>query len=224
MQNTPLNTIESIQQRRTFKILSAEPLPTKPYDAAFIEQLIQSAYYAPFHYPAAKNHCDALSSPLPFRFYVLDSSTCRTLASMLPNLNEKNGKMPDMLNAADYVIYTTWCPEPEKSTSTTNNDDTLFAGSLINMEHLAAASAGVQNILLTATALGHENYWSSGGPLRQPFAYELLGIPTQEITLGALFLFPSSEDLTHTPAKQFFSKRRNQRGELADVYRVVALK
>lgn len=223
--NIPLNTIESIQQRRTIKILSDEPLPVKAHDTEFIKSLMDAAYYAPFHYPASKVHCDALTSPLPFRFYVLDSQTCRQLAKILPTLNEKNGKLPEMLNAADYVIYTTWCPEPEKATNTVDNDDTLFTGSLVNMEHLAAASAAMQNVLLTATALGRENYWCSGGTLRQPYAYDLLDIPKQEITLGALFLFPSIEEIEDVPAaRHFFSKRRDKRGELADVYRMAVLK
>lgn len=227
-QNTPLNTIESIQQRRTIKILADEALPVKPCDTALLETLIQAAYYAPFHYPAAKNHCDnqQLTSPLPVRFYVLDSATCRKLAALLPTLSEKNGRLPEMLNSADYVIYTTWCPEPESPDNpVTHDDDVLFTGNLINMEHLAAASAAVQNLLLAATALGHENYWCSGGTLRQEFSYDLLDIPKQEITLGALFLFPSIEEIeNHSTARHFFSKRRNQRGELADLYRIVALK
>lgn len=222
---TPLNTIESIQQRRTFKILADEPLPVKPCDTKLIETLINAAYYAPFHYSAADAHRSQLTSPLPYRLYVLDSQNCRKLAEILPTLNEKNGKVPEMLNAADYVIYTTWCPEPEPATDAHNNDDVLFTGSLVNMEHLAAASAAVQSLLLTATALGHENYWCSGGTLRQPSAYELLDIPRQEITLGALFLFPSIEEIEDVPtARHFFSKRRDKRGELADVYRMAALK
>ena len=65
-----------------------------------------------------------------------------------------------------------------------------FTGNLRNMEHIAAASTAIQNILLGATAAGHPSYWSSGGTLRQREARTLLGIPMDEIFLGCLFVFP----------------------------------
>ncbi len=59
------------------------------------------------------------------------------------------------------------------------------------MEHIAAASAAIQNLLLAATARGISNYWSSGGVLRSAQVFQQLGIPRQQILLGAIFLFPS---------------------------------
>lgn len=58
------------------------------------------------------------------------------------------------------------------------------------MEHLAAASSAVQNILLGATSKEIPNYWSSGGVLREKSFFDYLGIPEIEILLGAVFLFP----------------------------------
>ncbi len=43
-----------------------------------------------------------------------------------------------------------------------------FAVTLTNVEHIAAAYAAIQNLLLAATARGIRNYWSSGGVLRLP--------------------------------------------------------
>lgn len=214
---TPLTTLDSIKQRRTIKVLSDTPLPTKPCDTALIETLIEAAYYAPFHYPASAEHRTALSSPLPCRFYVLDSQACRQLAETLPTLTEKTGKMLGMLNTADYMIYATWCPVSDRQ----NRSDDVFIGNVVNMEHIAAAGAAIQNLLLTATSLGHENYWGSGGPLREPFAYELLTIPPAEILLGTLFLFPNANETQAHSTEAFTSKRRDQRGELSDLYRWV---
>lgn len=215
-QQKPLDTLQSIRQRRTVKVISDTPLPIKPCDNDLIETLMESAYYAPFHYPCFAGHQQHQPSPLPWRFYVLDSANCRQLGKTLAANDISMGKILGMLNTADYLIQATWCPLP----GTQSNAE--FDGNLINMEHIAAASAAVQNILLTATALGHENYWSSGGCLREAFTDELLGIPEAEILLGSLFIFPAEDSLPEQT--DFFpSKRRDQRGALADSYRLIHL-
>ena len=65
-----------------------------------------------------------------------------------------------------------------------------FAATLANMEHIAAAAAAIENLLLAATARGVSNYWSSGGVLRSQIVRQLLAIPPAEIVLGAIFFFP----------------------------------
>ncbi len=55
-------------------------------------------------------------------------------------------------------------------------------------EHLAAASAMVQNLLLILTAHGMGTYWSSGGRLRKPEVFEWLGIPVAERFLAGVFI------------------------------------
>lgn len=219
--NQPIkNTLDSIKHRRTIKVLSEQPLPNKPPQQDLVETLITSAYYAPFHYPASAEHRSKMTALLPYRFYVLDSQNCRLLAEKLPQLSDKTGKIPAMLNTADYLIYTTWCPVlSDKKTA----DDSLFVADLVNMEHIAAAGAAIQNLLLTATALGYENYWSSGGPLRESFAYDLLSIPEKEILLGAIFIFPNLDELENTQTTHHFSKKRHQRGELGQLYRTIKL-
>ncbi len=214
---TPLDTLTAIRRRRTVKVLSETPLPPTPADTDFIETLLQSAYWAPQHYPCFARHQQHLPSPLPWRFYVLDSQTCRDLAKKLTAAEIKIGKINAMLNSADYLIQATWCPLPMAETAAPN---IIFDGNAVNMEHIAATGAAVQNLLLSATALGHENYWSSGGPLREAFAFKLMGIPAAEILLGALFIFPA-EDSTPAAVQYLPSKRRDQRGALADSYRWV---
>lgn len=219
MNTPPLNTLDSVRQRRTLKVIAEQPLPAKSFDEDFIHTLIESAYYAPQHYPCSPNHQSNMASPLPWRFYVLSASTCRTLAAKLIEHDIAAGKIIGMLNSADYLIQATWCPLPS------NNQAELFSGNLVNMEHIAAAGAAIQNLLLTATALGHENYWSSGGVLRNAPVSEWLGISNAEILLGSLFIFPNekirsqhSDKLTAIP-----SKRRESRGNISDSYRIVTV-
>ena len=97
--------------------------------------------------------------------------------------------------------------------------DQLFEPSIQNMEHIAAASAAVQNMLLAATARAVPNYWSSGGALRSPDVFQLLEIPAHEILLRAVFLFP--HDLSKATTKG--GSLRPSRSPLHDWSRPVTL-
>ncbi|MBS9777831.1 MAG: nitroreductase family protein [Gammaproteobacteria bacterium] len=214
----PLNTLESIRKRRSIKLVSETPLPVQPCDKEFIETLLESAYYAPYHYPCASSHQDSLSSVLPWRFYVLDSAACRQLSSVLVEGAVQAGKLPGMLNSANYLILSTWCPQ--LSNTSEADSELLFDGDLINMEHIAAAGAAVQNLLLSATALGHENYWGSGGVLRKKEFFDKFGIANEEILIGALFIFPNDSEVG-SEVKTSLGKFRNKRGSLVDSYRYI---
>ncbi|PID66234.1 MAG: hypothetical protein CR975_03940 [Gammaproteobacteria bacterium] len=214
---SPPDALQAIRQRRTLKVLSQAPLPVKPRDENLIHTLIESAYYAPFHYPCHQQYRQDKVSPLPWRFYVLDSQACRRLRDSLQQAGKKMGKIALMLNSADYLMQVTWCPQPQPQA----DSDALFAGHLVNMEHIAASGAAIQNVLLTATALGYENYWSSGGVLRETFTYEQLSIESAEILLAALFIFPNQAE---TPATtEYLPSRRRQRGEISNCYRFIDL-
>jgi nitroreductase len=95
-----------------------------------------------------------------------------------------------MLASADAMIMATWLPNPSSTGSATTSDSEAFEPTLGNVEHIAAASAAVQSLLLAATAAGFETYWSSGGVLRSRELFDYLNIPAQQRLLGAIFLFP----------------------------------
>ncbi|HBE68114.1 MAG TPA: hypothetical protein DDW52_08190 [Planctomycetaceae bacterium] len=160
-----------------------------------------------------------MSGIQPWRMYVLSGKECRELGRRLPP--ERAGKLPRMLASADTLIQTTWLPNPAQSPLP---EGQLFEPTLANMEHIAAASAAIQNLLLAATEAGIPNYWSSGGALlREPTAYSWLGIPQEEILLGSLFLFPA-DPARHAPTTEVVgSKLRDQRSPVASWARRVAL-
>ena len=78
------------------------------------------------------------------------------------------------------------------------------------MEHVAAAGAMVQSLLVGATALGWRSYWSSGGVLRGAPVTGWLGVPEEELSLGAVFLFPAEGGREVRPGKW-----RDARGDVA---------
>lgn len=189
---------EAIRNRKTLKVLSSRP---KKFNLAraVVEQLLEAASWAPFHRPAALNHrrSGMMDGIVPWRFHVLDGTACRTLRQTLLDQGDTT-KIPRMLATATNLIQATWLPNPKAS----GDEEVPFDPTLENMEHIAAAAAAVQNLLVAATAREIQTYWSSGGSLRNPDTMNLLGIPDGEILLGSLFLFgPLTDNVETSPGK-----------------------
>ena len=180
-----------LQARRTLKVLAE---PETPWDVPaptireHISELLQAVAYAPFHFVAHTDHCqEPLTSPAPWRFHMLDGENCRQLLERFKAENVATGKIANMLAAADALVLATWLPDPLDHQAEFQE----FAATQRNMEHIAAASSAIQNLLLLATAGGWNTYWSSGGFLRSEMVYRWTGIDLQQVLLGAVFLFPS---------------------------------
>jgi nitroreductase len=198
-----MDTDEAIRKRRTVKILAPHDLPIVDCRDT-INEILALAGQAPFHRACEEQHRSGeLSGIEPWRFHVLDAAACRRLHPQLPK--ENAGKIPAMLAAANALIMATWLPNA--GVAATMDDEPGFAVTLTNVEHIAATAAAIQNLLLAATARGLANYWSSGGVLRSPSVFELLGIPSNQILLGAIFLFPQE----CTGAERATSKLRPHR-------------
>ncbi|MEZ6134543.1 MAG: nitroreductase family protein [Pirellulaceae bacterium] len=181
---------EAITQRRTTKVLAEVDLPLGGHVP--MDELLALAGMAPFHRACDESHRglnrnDGLLGIEPWRFYVADAARCRRLRQQIAT--ENAGNIPKMLASADALVLATWLPNPGQAALA---EGQLFEPTLANMEHIAAASAAIQNLLVAATARGIENYWSSGGVLRETPVFELLGISPQEILLGAVFFFPQA--------------------------------
>ncbi|MEM7040526.1 MAG: nitroreductase family protein [Bacteroidota bacterium] len=192
-----MHTDEALRKRKTVKMLApnAWSLPENPTEtAAVAQELLELAGTAPVHYRNDKFHTQEgrLPGVVPWRFYLLDAAQCRQLATYILANAEKPGKMPNMLNAANALFQVTWQPDPRRTPIAELDDNHLdFEPTRRNMEHIAAASCAVQNLMLAATARGLTTYWSSGGMLREPAYFDMLGMPQEEILLGSIFWFPS---------------------------------
>lgn len=190
-----MNVDDIIKKRKTQKVLANEPWEASSNNRELkntIQELLELAAAAPYHYKADKRfqtEDKELSSCLPFRCYVLEANTCRILVKYADENGLELKKLKNMLNAADTLLLVTWLPN-QKDEVNANQEPFHFEGNLTNMEHIAAASAAIQNILTGATAREIPNYWSSGGALKQNILREYLNISMDEILLGAVFLFP----------------------------------
>lgn len=189
------------QRRKTVKVLAQQPFPTNDHRDV-VQRIIAAAGWAPFHKICSSDH--RADGPMcgiqPWRFHALDAVACRRLQTLVAG-REAAGKIPAMLAAADAMIMSTWLPNPpvnqpeidqrETAWPASSSDSESFEATLGNVEHIAAASAAVQSLLLAATSAGFETYWSSGGLLRTPEIFAHLGISARERLLGAIFLFPA---------------------------------
>lgn len=224
-----------IRRRRTTKVLAA-PERRAAADARWtaahereLAAMIETAGWAPFHRRAhaATHRGGALASPVPWRFHVLSGPALPALLGYLRGQAETRpdskwsrawqSKVRDMLAATGALVQVTWLPDPPA-------DGEREAGALPemttnNMEHVAAAGAAVQNLLLAAEARRWLSYWSSGGILREPEVFERLGIGREEVLLGAVFLDP--EPLPE--ARELAGGLREERGEAEGWSRRVSL-
>lgn len=198
-----------IRGRRTAKLLrstdtrAAAPSPPTDADRATLRSMIDTAGFAPFHKRAheATHRSGALDSPVPWRFHLLEYETCGALLERLRALSEANpgskwsrawgSKIPELLGATGALVQVTWLPDPPREP-----DAAVTPGAAASLpsdndvEHIAAASASVQNLLLLAEDRGWSSYWSSGGILRDPEVFDLLGIGREQRLLGAILLSP----------------------------------
>lgn len=201
-----------IQARKTVKALGNIRKPSKvPEDfLPRVNDAMCIAGWAPFHYPVHESHCNrTMDSPVPWRFYSLNQHSCLKLANCIihsssNNINEHHNIIR-MMGACGAMVLVTWLPEPEDSRRAKNQE----ARAMINEEHLAAASAAIQNLLLSAKAREIDTYWSSGGVLKDVECFDLCGIPDQEKLLGAVFMLPELEKEVEVHSGRLRHKRGN---------------
>ena len=190
---------------------------------AIIEAAAWAPFHRAAH-AGHRRHGDGLDSIVPWRFYVLERESCHSLVRAIEQgadqhqseiwRNAPRSKIPSMLRAAGALILVTWLPDPApvdeglesgsedrsaqaKDQATGDQQaasERLAEHRLRNEEHLAAAAAATQNLLVAATAREMANYWSSGGVLRTVEARALAGIPAEQPLLGAIFLFPEPQE------------------------------
>ncbi len=195
-----------LNSRRTDKVLGNpdSPLPVTGNHRKNVDALLESAGRAPFHFPNDPSYRKSMNSPVPWRFYKVDSESCRKLMNQLASPDAGAGKIAAMLAAADALIQVTWQPEQTDEKPAAGHD---FVATHRNMEHIAATAAAIQSLLLMATNSGYRTYWSSGGVLRSPEIFSQLGMDRREVLMGAVFLFPQDVGDAQVKAGNWHDKR-----------------
>ncbi len=208
-QRKQIHTVDRIiQQRRTHKILGDfDRIPELPEDFNNrVQGAVRVAGSAPFHFSAQPHHRKGgLNSIVPWRFYILDQHSCHQLAHCLmqPKMHQQHKALsPEatiirLLAGTGAMVLATWLPEMDLiEPSSTLKKKTLEHK---NQEHLIAASAATQNLLIAAEVRDIKTYWSSGGVLGNSYCLETCGISPKEKLIGAIFMSP--EDIGEQECK-----------------------
>ena len=202
-----------IQSRKTLKVLGDLDSPMDIPDdfTQRIDESIKVANWAPFHYPANAIHRQgAMDSVVPWRFYALSQDVCLELGYCLTKSASskiaKEEKIVRMLSACGGLVMVTWLPDPLID-DPNQSEKKRIARQTVRDEHIAAAGAATQNLLLAAEARKMQTYWSSGGILQSAACFDLCGIPENQKLMGAIFMFPQQHQM-----ETISGKLRDKRG------------
>lgn len=152
---------------RTSALKLSEPGPSR----AHIEQIIQAGTRAPDH-----------GRLRPWRFVVIEGDARKKLGDVMASI--LRAKIPDVQQA-----------QLDAEASKVLRAPTIIAvGAKISkakipeIEQVAAVAAAVQNMFLTANALGYGAMWKTGSVAYDRSAKELLGLAPEDHIVGLLYL------------------------------------
>lgn len=184
------DTVASIiRRRKTEKVLGDVDTPTTiSAEAAtrnreLVLDAVETAGWAPFHYARG---VDGLAEP--WRAYVLWHEQAHEVARFLRDDLGATNKEPALAAGCSALILVTWLPEFGDEASREASPLDRDKQQMRDEEHLAAAAAMVQNLLLMLTAQGMGTYWSTGSKLRGPEVFSRLGVGAGERLLAAVFV------------------------------------
>ncbi len=172
-----------IQRRKTTKVLAdpADPVSLNREKLESVEAAVREsvrvAAMAPFHHD---RKTDGLAEP--WRVTILWNETCRCLATELPGLIvlPPNNRLPNLMSGCAAAVFVSWLPAEAMADSEKEQH--------VNVEHVAATGAYVQNLLLLLEAQGLESYWASAGLLASPAVLNRLNFPDNQKVLAVVYV------------------------------------
>lgn len=174
-----MDIIEAIRSRRSVGRVKPDPVEKEK-----IETMLESATWAPNHFYTE-----------PWRFFVLTGEGRRALGRTLaeiakegmddPNSEENQRKLKKTEEKpfrAPVVIAVAVQPSDDEK--------------VIRLEEIGAVNAAVQNMLLTAHALGLGAIWRTGKPTYHPKMKEFFGLGDNDEVVGFIYVgYPDLEGL-----------------------------
>ena len=172
---------EAIRVRRSVRQFTSRPIRREE-----IEQLLDAAVQAPNH-----------RLTQPWRFYVLGVEARRAYATVLGSRKAKKVEDPAAAQAIVDKVVATAVALPAQIAVTM----TLSESPEVREEDYAATMMAVQNILLTARALGLGTHLKSGAAMEDPRSRTALGLPDTERLVVMIDLGEPAEEPESKPRR-----------------------
>ena len=161
-----LRSLEALVERRRTNLRID---PERPVPVELLERLCRLATWAPNH-----------KRTWPWRFVALVGDARVRLGEVLAALEEARGARPEKVaNARGKYLR---APLMLAVASAADPDP------LRHRENRDAVTAGVQNLLLGATAAGLASYWGTGAVVEAPEVRELCGLDPDDQLVALLYL------------------------------------
>lgn len=162
---------EIIAERRTIK---PDQYTGEKVDDLIIQQILDSANWAPTH-----------GYTEPWRFTVFAEDGLATLGDFLANQNQPNRDAEDF----NQVRYDRLRNSPLKCSHVIGIGMKRGDNPKIpEIEEICATAMAVQNMWLTAHALGLGSYWSTGAKAFTSEMRDLFGLGENDLSLGLFFI------------------------------------
>ncbi|OEH91753.1 nitroreductase family protein [Bacillus solimangrovi] len=166
-----MELFEAIRNRRSICKVAPDPI-----DREVIEQLLESATWAPNHHYTE-----------PWKFFVLTGDGRRPLGKVLAEIS-----METMEDLKEVEVQSILKKKEEKAFRA----PVIIAVAAIPstdpkveyIEEIGAVNAAIQNLLLAAHALGLGAIWRTGKPCYHPRMKELFGLADKDEMLGFIYL------------------------------------
>ena len=178
-----LNIHDAIKTRRSVPILKDKTVPSE-----LIEQIIEAGTYAPNHFRTE-----------PWRFFVLSGEGRKKLGDVFGEITKS--ELEDLESEVSQKKI-------ERSQNNPLRSPTIIAvgvepsdrNNVILKEEFAAVNAGVQNMLLTAHALGLGAIWRTGAICYHPKVTEFFGLSEHGEIIA--FIYLGYPDVDPAPRKR----------------------
>ncbi len=177
-----MNIHEAIKTRRSISLVTDQEVPEE-----LIEQIIESGTYAPNHHKSE-----------PWRFFVLRGDGRKKLGKVLASITKS--QQDDPLSADSLAKI-------ERSERNPLRSPVIIAvgvepgteDKIIEKEEFAAVSSAVQNMLLTAHALGLGAVWRTGAICYHPEVRDFFGLSEKGELSAFIYLgYPDFEPKPYT--------------------------
>lgn len=166
-----LDLFDCIKNRRSIGKVKPDPVENE-----LIKKVLESATWAPNHHKTE-----------PWKFFVLTGEGRRPLGRVLAEISKEN--MVDPTTEENQKKLLQQMEKPFRSpviivVAVTPSE----APGVLKIEEMGAVSAAIQNMLLTAHALGLGAIWRTGKPTYHPKMKELFHLAEKDEVLGFVYM------------------------------------